>query len=86
MRSSARRFALLVLLSTCGPLLAADFQAGVARVKITPPSPFWMSGYAARTHPSEGVEQELWAKALALRDAGEPPVVLSGFQPSCRYP
>jgi hypothetical protein len=27
-----------------------------------------MSGYAARTHPSEGVYQELWAKALALRD------------------
>ena len=76
MRSSARRFALLVLLSTCGPLLAADFQAGVARVKITPPSPFWMSGYAARTHPSEGVEQELWAKALALQDAGGKPVVL----------
>ena len=56
--------------------LAADFQAGVARVKITPPSPFWMSGYAARTHPSEGVEQDLWAKALALRDGGGPPVVI----------
>ncbi len=69
------RFALLVL-AACGPLLGADFQAGVARTKITPPSPFWMSGYAARTHPSEGVEQELWAKALALRDAGGPPVVL----------
>jgi neutral ceramidase len=58
----------LALLSTCGPVLAADFQAGVARVKITPPQPFWMSGYAARTHPSEGVYQDLWAKALALRD------------------
>ena len=42
-------------------------------MKITPPTPFWMSGYAARTHPSEGVEQELWAKALALRDARGPP-------------
>jgi len=60
----------LALLSTCSPLLAADFQAGVARIRITPPSPFWMSGYAARTHPSEGIEQDLWAKALALR-AGE---------------
>ena len=59
----------LALLSTCGPVLAADFQAGVARVKITPPQPFWMSGYAARTHPSEGIYQDLWAKALALRDA-----------------
>ncbi len=68
--------AVIALLSTCGPLLAADFQAGVARVKITPPTPFWMSGYAARTHPSEGVEQELWAKALALRDGEGHPVVL----------
>jgi len=66
----------LALLWTCSPVLAADFQAGVARVKITPPTPFWMSGYAARTHPSEGVEQELWAKALALRDPGGHPVVL----------
>jgi neutral ceramidase len=70
------RACLLALLSTCSPLLAADFQAGVARVKITPPTPFWMSGYAARTHPSEGVEQELWAKALALRDGKGRQVVL----------
>ena len=48
----------------------------MARVKITPPTPFWMSGYAARTHPSEGVEQDLWAKALALRDPGGHQVVL----------
>jgi hypothetical protein len=70
------RACVLALLSTCSPLLAADFQAGVARVKITPPTPFWMSGYAARTHPSDGVEQELWAKALALRDPGGHQVVL----------
>jgi hypothetical protein len=46
-RPTTGRAAALVLLSTCGPLLAADFEAGVARVKITPPTPFWMSGYAA---------------------------------------
>jgi len=56
------------LLLGAPPLAAAGFQAGVARVAITPPTPFWMSGYAARTRPSEGVEQELSAKALALRD------------------
>jgi hypothetical protein len=66
----------LAFFSTCSPLLAADFQAGVARVKITPPVPFWMSGYAARTHPSEGVAQDLWAKALALRDSKGHQVVL----------
>jgi hypothetical protein len=68
--------AVLGVLSTSVPAQAADFQAGVARVKITPPSPFWMSGYAARTHPSEGVESDLWAKALALRDADGPPIVI----------
>jgi neutral ceramidase len=60
---------ILLLLSIGGPALAADFQAGVARVRITPPPSFWMSGYAARTHPAEGIYQDLWAKALALRDA-----------------
>src|SRR5512139_2466940 len=76
MRPRVFRTALLVLLTTGGPLFAADFQAGVARVKITPPTPFWMSGYAARSHPAEGVEQDLWAKALALRDGRGGQVVL----------
>jgi neutral ceramidase len=60
----------LALLLAGGALAAsgADFEAGTARAKITPEGPFWMSGYAARTHRSEGVLQELWAKALALRD------------------
>lgn len=43
--------------------------AGVARVRITPPLPFWLSGYAARTKPADGVLMDIWAKALALRDA-----------------
>ncbi len=75
-RRSIWRAALIALLGTSSPLLAADFQAGASRVKITPPTPFWMSGYAARTHPSEGVEQDLWAKALALQDGAGHQVVL----------
>jgi hypothetical protein len=69
----AAAFALLSASGWAGP---ADFEAGVARVRITPPSPFWLSGYAARTHPSEGVEMELWAKALAVREGSGPPVVI----------
>ena len=49
-------------------LAAADFKAGVARADITPKAPIWMSGYAARTKPSEGVLQPLAAKALAIED------------------
>src|SRR5580704_13998835 len=47
---------------------AVVFQAGVARVKITPDLPVWLNGYANRTHPSNHVMQDLWAKALALDD------------------
>lgn len=65
-----------VLLLTGSSLLAADFQAGVARIKITPPTPYWLSGYAARTNPAANVRQDLWAKALALRDPQGHRVVL----------
>jgi neutral ceramidase len=47
---------------------AAEFRAGVARKVITPAGPIWLSGYAHRTRPSEGVTHDLWAKALALQD------------------
>lgn len=47
---------------------AAEWKAGMARGKITPGEPIRMSGYASRTHPSEGVLQDLWVKALALED------------------
>jgi hypothetical protein len=49
-------------------LHAAVFQAGVASVKITPPMPFWLAGYANRTNPASTVRSDLWAKALALDD------------------
>ncbi len=57
---------LLLLLAT--PLQAADYRAGVARANVTPPMPFWLSGYASRTAPAAIVRTELWAKALALAD------------------
>jgi len=45
------------------------WKAGAASVKITPEKSMWMAGYASRTKPSEGVELDLFAKALALEDA-----------------
>ncbi len=44
------------------------WKAGLARVLITPQKPLWMAGYASRTKPSEGIAQDLYAKALALED------------------
>lgn len=45
------------------------WKAGVARVAITPNEPVWLAGFANRTRPSEGVLEEIHAKALALEDA-----------------
>jgi len=56
----------------------AAWKAGLAKVCITPQSPVWMSGYSARTKPSEGVLQDLHARALALEDrSGERAVLVT---------
>ena len=44
------------------------WKAGLAREIITPQKSLWMAGYASRQKPSEGVAQDLYAKALALED------------------
>jgi hypothetical protein len=65
---------LLLLLLACPAW--AQFRAGVARVKITPETPVWLSGFAARTEPSRGVAQDIWAKVLAVEDDRESRFVL----------
>ncbi|HEY8503852.1 MAG TPA: neutral/alkaline non-lysosomal ceramidase N-terminal domain-containing protein, partial [Gemmataceae bacterium] len=47
---------------------AAGWKAGFGRAEITPDRPVWMSGYAARKKPSEGVAAEIFVKAMALED------------------
>lgn len=62
---------LTVLLSTLQPAAAesdSSWQAGVARVVITPPEFMWMSGYGNRSHAAEGKVHELYARAAALQD------------------
>ena len=78
---SRRRFLAATVVAAAGLALAAtsaaaDFQAGVGRTLITPQGPIWMSGYASRNHPSEGVLHDLWAKALVVEDAGGGRVVI----------
>ncbi|MDA0587001.1 MAG: neutral/alkaline non-lysosomal ceramidase N-terminal domain-containing protein [Planctomycetota bacterium] len=55
---------------------AKSWQAGAAAVKITPDGPAWMAGYASRTEPSIGVELDLFAKTLVVRDSMGETVVL----------
>lgn len=64
-------FALVGSLSTAEEKAEApEWKAGVATAKITPFRPMPMSGYAGRKdNPSEGTEQDLFAKALAIEDS-----------------
>src|SRR5687767_4217949 len=48
--------------------LGTGWMAGVARINVTPREPIFLKGYGSRTKPSEGVRQDLYIKALALRD------------------
>jgi hypothetical protein len=60
---------LLIALGTARPAAAQyRWKAGVARADITPRESIWLAGYGARTKPSEGVLQPIYAKALALQD------------------
>ena len=61
-----RQAAFVVLLCTAAS--GADYRAGIGRMDITPDGPIWLSGYASRNKPSDGVMHPLWAKALAIED------------------
>ena len=71
---------LLFFLSAAGAF-AASAQAklrpiGVAKVDVTPAEPIRLTGYAVRKTNSVGVEQKLWAKALAIGADSDGPAVL----------
>jgi putative membrane-bound dehydrogenase-like protein len=75
------RFALRCLPLAAGLLfssLVGGFTAelGAARVEVTPAEPIRLTGYASRKAPHVGVEQKLWAKALAIGSDREGPAVL----------
>src|SRR6185295_6062148 len=67
--SLRRSFALTILLFLQISIVASarELTAGVARVEITPPIGFPMGGYAARSGPSTGVHDPLYATALVLK-------------------
>ena len=67
---------LLLSALLAGGFASAAWRAGTARVNITPQEPIWLAGYGARTKPSEGVLQDIYAKALALQNDADPPAVI----------
>lgn len=76
--NGTRMRTLLYVLLAAGGLSAANFKAGAGRADITPAGPIWLSGYAARTHASEGALHKLWAKALVIESGrGQRIVIVS---------
>jgi len=67
------RIAILLLaslaVSAAGLTAQTLWKAGLAAVKITPDKPIRQAGYGSRDKPSEGVDADLFAKALALEDS-----------------
>jgi len=59
-------------------LVAADVlrAVGVAQIDVTPDYPVRLNGYGGRRTESEGVEQRIRAKALAIGTDGEQPFVV----------
>jgi hypothetical protein len=75
-------FSLIIL--SCIPSSAQNtstnynWKAGVSSVKITPAESMPMAGFASRTHSSEGMLHDIWAKALLIEDSkGKRAVMIS---------
>ncbi|MHB8520666.1 MAG: neutral/alkaline non-lysosomal ceramidase N-terminal domain-containing protein [Limisphaerales bacterium] len=80
MKFFSRPTVTVVLSACCLHLIAGNpepaIPVGAARIDITPPYPIRLSGYAVRKTESAGVEQRLWAKALAIGSDRDGPAIL----------
>src|SRR5947199_6743329 len=68
MKTIAALLLFSLVAALCTKAAELEWKAGLANVKITPETPVPMAGYASRTKPFEKVEQDIYAKALALED------------------
>lgn len=72
MRAMRKQSVLLSIILLSGGFLCpagrAALRGGCARTNITPPVGVWLSGYGSRDRPSDGIVDELWAKAVVLND------------------
>ena len=64
----------IFLLISC-TLSGAEIKVGIARKDITPPLPFWLSGYE-RDKKSSEIVQPLWAKAAVFEESPASMVVI----------
>ncbi len=57
-----------IALACLGLPASAAWLAGAAKVNINPAEPIWLAGYGGRERPSDEILQDIWIKALALKD------------------
>ncbi|HEY4208360.1 MAG TPA: neutral/alkaline non-lysosomal ceramidase N-terminal domain-containing protein [Puia sp.] len=67
---------LLPGVAPAAPGSPGSLRAGVARIVITPGLPMWLTGYAGRDNPANGVLHDLWAKALVLEESSGHRIVI----------
>lgn len=60
-------------------VFGGEWRAGVGVANITPTTPMWMSGYAARTRPAEGKLTDLWTKVVLLGNEKGPQAVVMAY-------
>ncbi|MFM7056008.1 MAG: neutral/alkaline non-lysosomal ceramidase N-terminal domain-containing protein [Planctomycetota bacterium] len=67
-----------VVLPSASIFAADSWKAGAAKTVITPKQYMWMSGYASRNTPAQGIIHDLFAKAMAIQDpAGHTAVIIT---------
>jgi hypothetical protein len=69
----------VVVIAGCtstGLAAGIPLRAGASKVKITPETMGWMTGYGNRNHRADGVKTDLWVRALVLEDAAGKRVVM----------
>ncbi len=65
-----------VFSTACAQGQSVVYQVGVSKVDVTPDYPIRLNGFGFRREESEGVNQRIWVKALAISQEDEQPVIL----------
>ncbi len=69
--------AILVCQGVFCPVSQAALKGGCAKVNVTPPVGAWLSGYGGRDKPSDGIVDELYARALVLDNGSNSIAIIS---------
>ena len=77
MKAIVLLFAILVCEVVFCSVARAALKGGCAKVNITPPVGTWLSGYGGRDKPSDGIVDELYARAMVLDNGSNSIAIIS---------